>query len=162
MSLKENITQLIENNFLENGKFFIVDINTGQGRLSTKISVLIDSDEGIGIDECATISRKLGNLLEELDLIPNSYILEVSSPGIEQPLKLHRQYIKNIGREVKVLIVGGQEQKGKLTDVKIDYITIELPIKKSKSSKKITEEASPYIEIPFEQIEKTQVLVSFK
>jgi ribosome maturation factor RimP len=78
----------------------------GRGKL---VRVLIDTDAGIKIDECAEVSRELGRHLDASGVIESSYRLEVSSPGIDQPLKLLRQYAKNIGRRYKVTYRGAQE-----------------------------------------------------
>ena len=108
---KQKIEELLQP-LLENGKFFIADIKVSLSRLNSKVTVLIDTDEGIGIDECTEISRKLGKELDEL--MPDKYTLEVSSPGTDFPLISERMYRKNIGRNLKVILKDGSEIKGKL------------------------------------------------
>jgi ribosome maturation factor RimP len=66
------------------------------------IQVFVDTDDGITIAECAEISRDLGVEMEALNVINEPYELEVSSPGIEKPLKMLRQYRKNVGRKFKI------------------------------------------------------------
>ena len=66
------------------------------------VQVFIDTDDGITIAECAEISRDLGGTMEAQNVINEPYELEVSSPGIEKPLKLLRQYKKNVGRKFKI------------------------------------------------------------
>lgn len=66
------------------------------------IQVFVDTDDGITIAECAEISRDLGAEMEALNVINEPYELEVSSPGIEKPLKMLRQYRKNVGRKFKI------------------------------------------------------------
>jgi ribosome maturation factor RimP len=81
---------------------FLVEVivkHDGRGAL---IRVLIDTDAGITIDECAQVSHSLGRLIDAGEVVDGSYRLEVSSPGIDQPLKLLRQYAKNVGRRYTV------------------------------------------------------------
>ena len=94
--------------------------------LGNNIKVFLDADNGITIDKCIKVNRALYNQIEESDLFPNGdFSLEVSSPGVEEPLKLHRQYKKNIGRTVEVTMNDGSKKEGKLTAVNDDEIIIE-------------------------------------
>ena len=108
--LEEIVLELIKGD----ESLFLVDaeIKGNEGNLT--VVVLIDGDQGVDIDRCAEISRELGNILEEEEMIESKYRLEVSSPGIEQPIKLIRQYHKNIGRDFKVDTFDGEQFKGKL------------------------------------------------
>ena len=104
---------------------FLVNIIHKSGSGSGKLLVLVDSDTGLTIDDCARISRKLSIELENRDYFDSNYLLEVSSPGIDQPLQLIRQYLKNIGKKLRIHMLDGQEIEGKLTDVQKDFIRIE-------------------------------------
>ena len=79
--------------------------------------ILLDSDEGITIQECADISRSLDQELEAVETPETNYALEVSSPGLDQPLRLPRQYQKNVGRDLKVTLETGQALTGTLVEV---------------------------------------------
>ncbi len=137
-------------------QYFVVEIViSGSDRV--KIVVLIDGDEGVNIDYCASVSRQLGHRLEENEVLSNAYVLEVSSPGLDHPLMNNRQYIKNVGREVKVE-TAEKTMKGELLKVENDCIIINQQVKE-KGKNKITEEET---NIPFGDIIKTKVLVSFK
>ena len=92
MNLEKTLISFIEKNLLDNQ--FLVDLKVSSG--ATKISVAVDTEEGILIDACGKISRKLGDYIEEEELIEGAYILEVSSPGLDQPLLRIEQYKKNI------------------------------------------------------------------
>lgn len=152
--IKEKIEELVDQH-LKDSDLFLVDIGAAGGKAIRKITVLVDSDQGVSIDECAKLSRRLSQDLEELDLIEGKYTLDVSSPGLDQPLMLKRQYIKNIGRKVKVITNEGAEIKGKLKEVDDEAIVVEkMPAKKQ--PEKIEEK------INFEQIKHTTVLISFK
>ena len=154
MDLKEKITALV-NKYLEDDSYFIVDIMLHGGSNINKVSVLLDGDQGVSIAQCARISRKVGFEIEELDLIPGAYILEVSSPGVEIPLKTNRQYKKNIGRRLEITLHDGSVKTGRLEEVKEDGIQIasETVVKKKTN-------VSP-LEIKFTDIKKSNVLVSF-
>jgi ribosome maturation factor RimP len=91
---KEQITELLQP-YLEDDRIFIVEVKVGEGKIRQTITILLDTDEGIKIEECASISRRLAHFIETNELIKDAYNLEVSSPGIDQPLLLKRQYVKN-------------------------------------------------------------------
>ncbi|MFC0185584.1 ribosome maturation factor RimP [Pseudarcicella hirudinis] len=155
--LKDKITELLQK-YLEDDRLFIVEVEVGQSKTRSNVTILLDSDIGITIEECAKISRKLGHEIEELNLIESAFNLEVSSPGIDQPLKFRRQYVKNIGRSVKIILKDGSEKKGSLDAVSDEGITITEELKKKP---KKGEEHGP-LEIPFSNIEQTKIQISFK
>jgi ribosome maturation factor RimP len=138
---------------LERNDYFVVDVSLSGAKNSQKLSVLIDGDNGIDIDVCATVSRKLAAIIEELDLIQDKYILEVSSPGVDYPLTTERQFRKNIGRTVKAFLTDKKSIEGKLVDVKNDHFSIQKVIKK---------EGIKDFKISYSELEKIKVQVSFK
>lgn len=156
MDLKRQIEKIVTDLLTE--EEFLVEVVIAGANAAGKILVLIDADNGLNIDRCAYISRKIGAVLEEEDAIESAYILEVSSPGLEHPLKLIRQYKKNIGRQVKVLLQDDSLKTGELLVVDENQIMIGETVKE-KGSKK-TEVQN--ITVPFSDIKKTNVLVSFK
>lgn len=143
----------ILNELIDPNVHFIVDVKVSSSKIRRKITVLIDTDEGIGIDECSKISRSLGNRLDEE--IEEAYTLEVSSPGIDTPLLLKRQYLKNFGKALKVTTLDGQEIKGKLINADKTNIIV-LPEKKKKEKKEPAE-----ITLNFNDIKEARVQVSF-
>lgn len=160
MSIKEHLEALL-NPMLEDGRLFIVNILIKPSKTSQKVSILVDSDEGITIQECTSISRRLAKQLEEMDLFADAYTLEVSSPGLDQPLTLVRQYRKNLGRNVKVTLKSGDILTGQLTDVQEEQITIQLPEPKKKP--KVPVEPAEMIKtINLDDISKAMIEISFK
>lgn len=151
--VKQKIEQLLEP-LLENDSFFVVDIKISLSKVHSKVTILLDSDEGIKIDECTAISRQLGTEIDEI--MPEKYTLEVSSPGVDFPLKSERMYRKNIGRTLKVIQKDGSEIKGSLESVEAENITI-IEDKKRKKD----EEVIPVL-IQFINIKESEVIVSFK
>lgn len=137
---------------LSNKSLFIVDVKVSEGK-ATKISVILDGDQGVSISDCSELSRKLGAWMEENKGPEGAYTLEVTSPGLDTPLKTDRQYLKNIGRQVKVKSPNGNVL-GELVSMNDEYI--QLKIKKSKKEPTETKD------IPRSEIESVVVQVSFK
>src|SRR5215212_2189508 len=100
---------------------FLVEIKVSAGN---NIKIFLDADTGITIDTCIRINRALYKRIEEDSLFPNGdFALEVSSPGVDEPLKLRRQYKKNIGRTIEIVFNDETKKQGKLTAVNDDEIT---------------------------------------
>lgn len=133
---------------------FLVDIEQkGAGK---KITVYIDGDEAIDIYACQNLSKHLSEKLDEGDFGNEAYVLEVSSPGAERPLKVSRQYPKHVGRELLIKLNSATELTARLDEVNEQGITIAL-----KDKKKGYKDA-PVKEIPFTEIAEATVIISFK
>jgi ribosome maturation factor RimP len=103
--------------------YFLVDIKI---KPTNNVKIYIDGDQGISIEKCVQYNRALYKKLEETALFPNGdFSLEVSSPGLDEPLKLHRQYKKNIGRQVELVLQDGSRIEGRLLEVSEDGIIVE-------------------------------------
>lgn len=99
----------------EQPQYFLVEVKI---KPTNNIKAFLDGDQGITIEKCISINRALYKQLEESGMFPDDdFSLEVSSPGLDEPLKLHRQYLKNTGRLVEVLLKDGQKIEGKLLEV---------------------------------------------
>jgi len=155
MELKAQLTQLVEEN-LPSNDHFLVDIILKGSAQQMKVIVLLDGDSGVSISDCARVSRAMAASLEENDPFPGQYNLEVSSAGLDHPLNQRRQYLSRLGKGLSLKLTGGEELEGKLLAVKEDEIVIDKVIKVKK--KKTTEVTN----VPFAQIEKALVQVSFK
>lgn len=159
MDLKSKITALVTG-ALEDESFFIVDINVaGSEEGMKKISILVDKDDSISIDQCASISRKVANQIEEQEIITSAFLLEVSSPGLDRPIVLPRQYEKNMGKRVEITLTDGKVKVGRIESLSPEILKLaeEVP---NKQNKKRTDVVS--CDIPFEFIKKTIKVVSFK
>ena len=152
-SLRKAIKNYI-NTLLQNDEdIFLVEVKVNPGN---DIRVFLDADSGITIEKCIRINRALYKQIEEDSLFPNGdFALEVSSPGVDEPLKLQRQFQRNIGRRVEVMLNDETRKHGKLTSVNDDGISIEETIGKGK--KALTKKTT----ILFNQIRHTKVLVTF-
>jgi ribosome maturation factor RimP len=156
MQSRESLIKMAES-LLKDPSHFVVDVVLSTKPGSKRVLVLVDGDQGISIDDCAELSRAMSTQLDEDDTWEDAYTLEVSTPGLDQPLKLKRQYVKNRGREVKVMTKDKQWIAGKLAEVSEDSITL---LRSMTNEKKQKEEQT--VTINFDQLEKTLVQVSFK
>lgn len=152
MTAKERILELLEAQF-NGSEFFIVDVKQSANRYQ----VFIDSDKKLSIAKCAEISRFIEGHLEEENLVPEKYILEVSSPGMTNPLKHIRQYQKRIGSELNIYTVENKHVRGILKAVNGNNIVIDIPIREKK---KIVGHEETHLTI--EEIKKAVVVFSFK
>lgn len=150
-----NKVQQIVSDILENTDIFPVEINVHPGN---KIVVFIDKLEGITIDDCVEISRKIE---ERLDRNIEDFELEVSSPGLTQPFKVKQQYFKNIGREIDIILKNGEKITGKLINMNDNEIFVETLSKKKSPAKKKPEIQIENINIEFKNIKATKVLLKF-
>ena len=91
MNIEKRVKELIEEKIADRPELFIVDIKMHS---NGKLIILVDGDNGIGIDDCVAISRHVGFHLEEENVVETAYNLEVSSPGLDTSLTLKRQYLK--------------------------------------------------------------------
>lgn len=129
---------------------FIVRI---KNKPTNNIKLYIDADSGMAISKCAGINRKLYRLIEEEGIFPGGdFSLEVSSPGVDEPLAYFRQYKKNVGRKVLVNMQDGTEHTGILKIAEEDKIVLEKKVGKKKET--------TLVEIPVTDINKTTVQVS--
>jgi ribosome maturation factor RimP len=133
--------------------FFLVNVSIRPGN---NIKVFIDADQGVSIDELAQCNRSLYKYIEESNLFPNGdFSLEVSSPGLDEPLRLHRQYLKNIGRNVEVIRKDGIKTEGKLLSATENEIVVEEE-RGNKKNKELLQHS-----IRLENIKSTKVQIKF-
>jgi ribosome maturation factor RimP len=123
---------------------------------TNNFKIYLDADGGLGIEKCIKINRALYKIMEEMGMYPDGdFSLEVSSPGVDEPLKLLRQYKKNIGRSVEVTANDDTKQEGILKEVTDDSITIEQTTGKGKKAVIVN------TIINFTDIKQTRVLIKF-
>ncbi|MBC6108797.1 ribosome assembly cofactor RimP [Pedobacter fastidiosus] len=154
MQVEKRVATLVEEKIADRPELFLVEVKMLP---NNKLIIHVDGDEGVSIQDCVAISRHVGFHLEEENTIEQAYNLEVSSPGVGEPLKLIRQYNKNIGRTISIKLVGGQKKEGKLLEVTENKLLIEESVKEK--GKKAT---TVQTEVAFNDIIETSVLISFK
>lgn len=133
------------------GEYYIVDLSITP---ANHIGVFIDGDEGVSLDTCTQISRILEAVLDEEPALGGIYELEVSSPGVSRPLKFLRQYLKHVGRTLRIKLKTYDEFEGKLLATGHDSITIEIKARDKKS-------LPDFREIPFDDIKEAFVVIEF-
>jgi len=147
--IREKVNGLLVNH----PSHFLVEVRI---KPTNNIKVFIDADEGMILSELIGYNRKLYKELEESELFPDGdFSLEVSSPGLDEPLKLFRQYKKNLGRFVDITLIDAGKREGKLIEATEDGVVIETETGKGK--KKETKQES----ILFDQIKNTKIQVKF-
>lgn len=161
MTLSETITNWVNEHF-ESTNCFMVDIKIWAN--NTKIQVLIDCDAGVDIDACAKLSRYLEQQLEQHKLVPEKYLLEVSSPGVGTPLKIYRQYQKSINRQLTIILADNSIIEGTLTEVREEGITV-VPLQpkttKGRATARKTGNDNQSIQLLFEQIKEAAEKIVF-
>ncbi len=155
---------------------FLLEIQISKTR-TPKVIIIIDGDDGVGIADCANVSRKLGAYFEEDDLFGKDengedkpYNLEVSSPGVEYGLRIFRQYPQHVGRTLEFELKDGTKKRGKLQSIedievngetkKVFQITQEYQVEEGKKGKLKTKYKPATIN--FEEIKVAHVQISFK
>ena len=137
----------------EEPSYFMVELKTGP---SNNIKLFLDGDGGITIDKCVKVNRALYKKIEEAGLFRDGdFSLEVSSPGLEEPLKLTRQYRKNIGRLVEIQLLDGLKLEGRLMEVIEDGIIVEETKGKKKKKEMIRHS------LLFNNIKTTKIQIVF-
>jgi ribosome maturation factor RimP len=113
--------------------YFLVDLRI---KPTNNVKVFLDGDCGITIEKCVQVNRKLYRKIEESAIYPDGdFSLEVSSAGLDEPLKLLRQYKKNIGRLVEIQLQDGTQKEGQLKDVSEEGIVLEVSSGKPSNGK---------------------------
>ncbi|MFL0161347.1 ribosome maturation factor RimP [Aquirufa salirivi] len=144
--------------YVGDGPIFLVDLQVSQGGKRSLVTILVDTLEGISIDECALLSRKLAHHIEENVWIEEAYNLEVSSPGLDFPLTQGWQFQKNLGRKVKVWMKKEGQVEGAILAYKED--SIEILTEKTLKHRVIVAKESTWF--PLADIDKIKVQVSFQ
>jgi len=144
-NIKEKIAETIEAN-----NFLLIDFVIRGNEKNPVMEIYIDGDEPVTANDCSRLSRKITKLIEEENLIGGNYRLDVSSPGIDKPLKFLRQYRKHINRSFDVKYLEDESIKkfeGDLVDIDGEFLTF----RTNKGE----------IKLNFNQIQKAKVIIRF-
>ncbi len=156
MITKEKILAILKDYKLEKD-FFVVDVLIN---LNNNIKIYIDKEKGVSIGECVKVSRCVEEKLLSEDL---DFSLEVSSPGLDMPLKVQEQYKKNIGNKIEIVEISGEKRKGVLLAYDDKSLTIRKEAEgKTKKSRKPNQEKDPQTDykILMDHIKSTKILIS--
>ena len=148
-TIEQKIATLLE----ANPSHFLVEVRI---KPTNNIKVFIDGDEGVPLSALVQYNRKLYKDLEESGMYPDgNFSLEVSSPGLDEPLKLYRQYKKNIGRYVDLTLTDSSKKEGKLLEASEEGIVIETESGKGKK-REVTQQT-----VLFTDIKQTKIQIKF-
>lgn len=158
MISKKKVQELIEERIAELGNgLFIVDLTISANNV---IHVELDKHVGnVAINDCMSVSR---NVEHNLDREEADFELHVSSAGLDKPFRVLAQFVKNIGREVKVVLNNGTKMEGVLRAADEKGITLETSKMEKPEGKKKKELIVEQHALPMEQIKETKIIISFK
>ncbi len=141
---------------LERG-LFIVDISISS---SMVIHLEIDKENGnVAIDDCVSVSR---NVEHNLDREEVDFELHVSSAGLDKPLRVLPQYLKNVGREIEMVMINGVKKEGVLLSATPEHLVVETTRTEKPEGKKKKETIVEEETIPMSEIKETKIVISFK
>lgn len=150
----EKISLLVDN-WIGSSDRFLVEVKSSP----SKITVFVDKPTGITLQECAELSRLITDNLEP-EGVWETHELEVSSPGMDQPLRVYQQYLRRIGRQARVVTREGREHKGVIASAdKTGFELIESLSRKENKKKIITETKNRF---EYEHIKETKLILTFK
>jgi len=145
------IREMLDSLLADKPEYFVVDIKI---KPTNNIKVFVDADNGASIDKLVSLNRQLYPLLEAAGLFPaDDFSLEVSSPGLDEPLKSPRQFQKNVGRKVEVMLLNGTVLEGKLLTFNDTELVLEETVGKKKEVKQTN--------INLSEIKHTKVCIVF-
>ena len=148
-SIKQELELLFQQKFVGQG-FELVDVILRQENARLILSILTDrSGRGINLDECAQLSRQISQELDQKDIIPSRYMLEVSSPGLDRPLKRSEDFLRSLNKEavffLNDLVSGKCQWQGVI--IKVDQAAVYLQV------------SGEILNIPLVKINKAQLVI---
>jgi len=141
---------------IENTSIFLISCEVNPGNA---IKVLIDNMSNTSVEDCILVSRGIEH---NLDREEEDFELSVSSPGLSEPFSVHKQYVKNIGRRVKVKPLEGKTLEGELVEVTEEFILLTDKVKERIEGRKSKQWVEKEYKFPFSEIKETKVVISFK
>ncbi|PKD21921.1 hypothetical protein APR41_02780 [Salegentibacter salinarum] len=152
--LQDKVENLLKEAFQENNSLFLIDLNITN---DNKISVVIDGDSGVSVNDCIAVSRKIEH---NLDREEEDFSLEVSSAGVSEPLRLERQYRKNLGRKLQVT-TNNEKIEATLTEVDQDGIKLNWKAREPKPVGKGKHTVEKEAVLPYSEITDAKVMITF-
>ena len=155
MTFKEKVKSLLDKALEENTQLFLIDLDFSE---SNKISVILDGDSGVNLQDCINVNKFLDSGLEGEEV---DFSLEVASAGLSSPLKLVRQYKKNIGRTLKIKTISQGDFEASLSDADEETATLTWSAREPKEIGKGKVTVQKTITIPYTDIKEAVVIISF-
>lgn len=155
MTFRSKVEKALEDVLVERPHLFLIDLKIDD---ANKINIVLDGDNGVNLQDCIDVSR----LIEQnLDREECDFGLEVASSGLSSPLKLVRQYVKNIGRKLKVKTTTLEEIEAELVNADDLGITLQWKAREPKKIGKGKETVEKSVNLPYSEIKEAIVVVSF-
>ena len=155
MAFKEKVAALLNQGLEEHPELFLISLDINS---ANKITVTLDGDNGVTLKDCIDISRAIEH---NLDREEEDFSLEVASAGATSPLKLPRQYKKNIGRTLLVKLADGKEIEAPLADATDEAAILEWTAREPKQVGKGKETVVKKAEVPYADIKEAVVVIKF-
>jgi ribosome maturation factor RimP len=152
--LQDKVENLLKEAFQENNSLFLIDLNITK---DNKISVVIDGDNGVSVNDCIAVSRKVEH---NLDREEEDFSLQVSSAGVSEPLRLERQYRKNLGRKLQVT-TNNEKIEATLTEVDQNGIKLNWKAREPKPVGKGKHTVQKEAVLPYSEITDAKVMITF-
>ncbi|MCW8979933.1 ribosome assembly cofactor RimP [Altibacter sp.] len=153
--MREKVTQLLEQALEKNKSLFLIDYSISE---VNHIRVILDGDKGVSVEDCIAVSREIEHNLdrEEVD-----FSLEVMSAGVSEPLKLPRQYKKNVGRTLKLRTKDDNAFEGTLVSATEEAITLQWKAREPKPVGKGKVTVQKETVLPYKDIAEAKVMITF-
>lgn len=155
MTFKNKVKELLDAALAEKPELFLIEMTLSS---DNKILVILDGDHGVNLQGCIDVSRAIEH---NLDKEEHDFALEVASAGATAPLKLLRQYNKNIGRKLSLVTLNQEKYEATLTEVRADAIVLQWKAREAKAVGKGKVTVEKEAVIPFENIKEASVIISF-
>lgn len=154
MAFKDKVSALLDEGLSQKPSLFLIDLTITD---TYKIIVTLDGDNGVSLQDCIDISRAIEH---NLDREEQDFSLEVASAGATSPLKIPRQFKKNIGRKLKVT-TATEKIEAVLTDANEEFVVLEWKAREPKQIGKGKETVEKKAEIPYSDIKEAIVIITF-
>ncbi len=154
MTFKEKVFGLVANGLIEKPSIFLIDLTISD---AFKISIFLDGDNGVLLQDCIDVSRAIEN---NLDREEQDFSLEVASVGVGSPLKIVRQYKKNIGRTL-IVKLATETIEAELVEANDNFIILSWKAREPKKLGKGKETVQKREQIPYTEIKEAIVTVTF-
>lgn len=155
MEFRNKIEQLLNDFLAQREDLFLIDLKISA---ADDITVILDGDDGVSLQDCLDASRAIEF---NMDREEHDFSLQVMSAGLSEPLSMPRQYAKNIGRDLKLLLNDSSEAEGELVKADDEKITLILRYRKPKEVGKGKMDVVEEKEIPYSEIKKATVVIKF-
>ncbi|MGG5576649.1 ribosome assembly cofactor RimP [Myroides sp. C15-4] len=155
MTFKNKVQELLDAALAEKQELFLIEMTISP---DNKIMVILDGDHGVNLQDCIDVSRAIEH---NLDRDEYDFGLEVASAGATSPLKLLRQYNKNIGRKVKLVTLDQEKYEATIAEVRDASIVLQWKAREAKAVGKGKVTVEKEAVIPFENIKEASIIISF-